>query len=52
MYHLYVSRNTQATFEAQFMKSLTKTEAVLKNTFAYNAYEKACILDEAFCKNS
>ena len=34
------------------MKSLTKTEAELKNIFANNAYKKACILDEAFCKNS
>ena len=40
------------TFEAQFMKSLTKTEAELKSIFAYNASKKACILDEAFCKNS
>ena len=40
------------TFEAQFIKSLTKTEAELKSIFAYNAYKKACILDEAFCKNS
>ena len=32
---LYVLSNTQATFEAQFMKKLSNTEAELKKSVAY-----------------
>ena len=32
---LYVSNNTQATFEPQFMKKLSKNEVELKNSVAY-----------------
>ena len=36
---LYVISNTKATFEAQFIKKLSNTEAELKESFAY---KKAC----------
>ena len=36
---LYVLSNTQATFEAQFMKKLSNTEAEFKNSLL----KKACI---------
>ena len=34
-WYLYVLRNTQATFEAQFMQKLSNTEGELKKSVAY-----------------
>ena len=33
--YIYVISNTQATFEAQFMKKLSNTEAELRKSIAY-----------------
>ena len=41
MIMLYVLSNTLVTFEAQFMKKLSNTEAELKKSDAYKT--KACI---------
>ena len=35
MMRIYVLSNTQATYEAQFMKKLSNTEAELKRSVAY-----------------
>ena len=51
---LYVLSNTQATFEAQFIRKLSNTEAELKRTVAYKkkrVNHLVCLRQQENCEN-